>query len=880
MSRSYTEIHDIYTAKGWTKPLPLPARAKFPPPTGFTGHQGRSITDADRAAWASHTGNIALHLVNGIVGFDVDAGYGDKHGDEQMQELEARLGELPPTYMSTRRGDPLTSSIRFYRYSGRHLRGSIAKDIEAIQKGHRYAVVWPSEVPTEDNSLATYRWYHPDGTLMDEGEVPGYHDLPELPKAWDDHFAKDNGIARPRGVKASSATTSEFEREMIKDARPMCVEVRAKLNEALERFADRPGARYDTMRDETLKVVSVCAAGHPGYAEAIEELRLAYVQSVGDDREPEFERFAEGAVAKAAGERGETYTPQEGQGHMCETFARALEAKPAVTTTEQESVITTATDTGAAQEPLGFDLDTGLEGEQAEQGGDDVDWTQKLDLDSKTHMPAKTIRNLDMIMANDSELQRVGVSVMGRVMAWRGELPSWRYDSPELRNLSTLVDDTDLVHMRDRIRMYLGGTVGAVSTEACDGAITKHAGKQQFSPWRDYLDNLPEWDGIERVKRAVPTAADTEYTERVCTAWLLGMMERAYDPGCQMDLMLILQGKQGVRKTSWLKALVPDDGFYTGLTTVPDATSRGKDAMRMAHRSAVVAIDEMDHMRSRDETSRLKEFITGRVDEWRDPYGRKETVSRRSFVLAGTTNERQFLRDTTGNRRFAVLEVLEAIKEEHLERGWMDQLLSEARDRYLAGERAEYGSDFETMLAEAQVAHVDDPVGDAINAWLDHPVVPVGCRIPGVTPGQRVLTDTISVRKLVTFVPELLNVDLKRDSITTQKIGNAMDAHPDYHRVESASGRTRVDGHQTRNAWAHNDPGARKRQQGTSQEIAPGVLDAIAPLPVGVQPYGAHTAPAYNHSQAPVPGHSRGMTLPEVMGLNDASHRFAGAPTI
>ncbi len=138
-----------YTKAGWRGVLPIPAGAKWPPPDGHTGHQGDDPDGPTLVAWRNQPrhqhANVALRLPAGVVGIDVDD-YGSKKGYAELLELEQLYGPLPDTWTSTSRG-PGPSRIAFYRCTDELvLPGKLAPAIEAIQRHHRYAVVWPSVV--------------------------------------------------------------------------------------------------------------------------------------------------------------------------------------------------------------------------------------------------------------------------------------------------------------------------------------------------------------------------------------------------------------------------------------------------------------------------------------------------------------------------------------------------------------------------------------------------------------------------------------------------------------------------------------------------------------------------------------------------------------
>src|SRR5688572_18309711 len=182
----YAEAAPIYLESGW-HPLPVPWGKKWPPPIGMTGHDGHPPTSHTIQMWCTKPaftdkarGNICLVMSDEIIGVDVDH-YGSKLGGDTLAELEKRLGPLPATVVSTARDDKI-SGIRFYRVpAGRKWKESAGKDIEIIQRVHRYAMAWPS---IHDKLGTEYRWYQSDNWQPITDKVPPTDRLPMLPDAW------------------------------------------------------------------------------------------------------------------------------------------------------------------------------------------------------------------------------------------------------------------------------------------------------------------------------------------------------------------------------------------------------------------------------------------------------------------------------------------------------------------------------------------------------------------------------------------------------------------------------------------------------------------------------------------------------------------------
>ena len=171
-----------------------------------------------------------------------------------------------------------------------------------------------------------------------------------------------------------------------------------------------------------------------------------------------------------------------------------------------------------------------------------------------------------------------------------------------------------------------------------------------FHPVRDYLARL-EWDGIERLDTWLSgylDAEDTELNRAYGRKTLIGAVRRVRRPGAKHDTVLVLQGLQGRGKSSVLCALCPDEDWFT------DSLGIGDDEKEVIDQTAgkwLVEMAELAGMGKRD-ANQAKAMISRKVDRARLSYGRLNTERPRQFILFGTVNEAQYLRDPTGNRRY------------------------------------------------------------------------------------------------------------------------------------------------------------------------------------------------------------------------------------
>lgn len=159
----FLDYAEKYYAAGWV-PLRLDPRQKEPPPNHTTGRYPEPSWDTVKK-WlkGAKDHNIGVRIPDGMVGIDVDA-Y-KEGGRERFAELEAELGPLPPTWISSAKHDGVSGIRYFYVPRGLHLPGNLGTGMDIIQFRHRYAVVPPSIHPNGDR----YKWYAPSQGLNGEG---------------------------------------------------------------------------------------------------------------------------------------------------------------------------------------------------------------------------------------------------------------------------------------------------------------------------------------------------------------------------------------------------------------------------------------------------------------------------------------------------------------------------------------------------------------------------------------------------------------------------------------------------------------------------------------------------------------------------------------
>ena len=238
----------------------------------------------------------------------------------------------------------------------------------------------------------------------------------------------------------------------------------------------------------------------------------------------------------------------------------------------------------------------------------------------------------------------------------------------------------------------------------------------RFHPVRDYLDRL-RWDGVSRLAGWLSRyagAAECEYVSLVGRFFLIGMVARIFKPGCPMQYMPIFEGEQGRGKSTLLRILGGQWFADTGLSIGE------KDAYIAIQGVWLYEVAELDSFNKKDATA-IKSFVTSQFDKFREPYGRRDVMRPRQVVFAGTTNQHEYFKDTTGNRRFWPVTVgeidLEALAEDR------DQLFAEAVALFKAGKRWYPTRDEEARLFVPQQRdrELSDPRLEAIVQWLETP---------------------------------------------------------------------------------------------------------------------------------------------------------------
>ena len=275
---------------------------------------------------------------------------------------------------------------------------------------------------------------------------------------------------------------------------------------------------------------------------------------------------------------------------------------------------------------------------QASAEFSDEDWQNGLELDKSGHVK-NTLRNLTLILENDPNLKGVVFNQLLDGMEIKVEVP-WNHPSKFWRD----ADDAQLIS-------YVDAHYGTFSARNYDIAVTKVADDRAYHPIREFIESLPEWDKVPRVDTLLVDylgAGDTAYVRAVSRKTLCAAISRVLRPGCKFDSMLVLNGPQGVGKSTLIAKLAGE--WFSDSLNLGD--TKDKTAAEKLQGYWILEIGELAGLK-KAEVETLRSFLSRQNDIYRAAFGKRATPHLRQCVFFGTTNaESGYLRDTTGNRRF------------------------------------------------------------------------------------------------------------------------------------------------------------------------------------------------------------------------------------
>lgn len=319
--------------------------------------------------------------------------------------------------------------------------------------------------------------------------------------------------------------------------------------------------------------------------------------------------------------------------------------------------------------------------------------------------------NVARVILNDPSLShKIKEDTFGHRLMYLGQL-DWRQDGDTIGEW-TDKDDSALrsyLHMKYKLR----------NKGDYEDGFNMALFENTYDPLVGYLDAL-EWDGVPRIDDALNYmlgVEKSEYNITVFRMFLQGAVRRAYEPGCKFDNMIVLIGRQGDGKSTLFKFLACNEDWYTDNFNFRD--TKNKATIEYMTGKWILEMGEMEVMKKDTVTSNeLKAFISSQADDYRAPYDKRPQRRPRQCIFCGTSNDKNFLKDRTGNRRYwpidcnATEETKSRIFDYKLSQPYLQQVMAEAVAYYKKHpkEDLKLSRRIELMAEEAQDEHLEEDV--------------------------------------------------------------------------------------------------------------------------------------------------------------------------
>ena len=353
-------------------------------------------------------------------------------------------------------------------------------------------------------------------------------------------------------------------------------------------------------------------------------------------------------------------------------------------------------------------------GPQAAETGDadpDLEWISHLTKDGNGRFE-KTINNVVLVLENDPLLKgKIVTDEFASCGMALGRLP---WDAREEKRRWKDADDASFYR-------YMETFYGITGREKLDNGLLIVSSQNRINDVKQYLQGL-KWDGVKRVDRLLVDylgAEDNAYSHAVIRKLLCAAVARAVKGGVKFDYMPILTGPQGIGKSTFL-SILGKEWFSDSLTTF-----EGKEAAELIQGTWINEVGELTAF-TKQETQTIKQFLSKTDDIYRAAYGRRTEKYPRRCVFCGTSNDSEFLKDSTGNRRFWPVDVGEhpAVKSVWKDLpGEVDQIWAEAYMLYVLGEELYLPKEIEVLAEQQQEEHKESSGKEGlIREFLEKPV--------------------------------------------------------------------------------------------------------------------------------------------------------------
>lgn len=336
-------------------------------------------------------------------------------------------------------------------------------------------------------------------------------------------------------------------------------------------------------------------------------------------------------------------------------------------------------------------------------------WKKQLQYEKRSMELKNNLHNITLIMQNDENLKGIVFNQLADGMEIKGKVP-WSHPAKFWRD----ADDAQLI-------CYVDAAYGTFSARNYDIAVAKVVDDRSYHPIREFFESLPEWDGVEKVDTLLIDylgAEDSPYVRAVTRKELCAAYVRVHKPGVKFDTMIVLNGDQGIGKSTLIAKLGGE--WYSDSLNLSDMND--KTAAEKLQGYWIMEIGELAGMKKAD-LDKVKAFISRQDDKYRASFGRRVTPHPRQCVFFGTTNSQNgYLRDITGNRRYWNVKVPGNGKRKpwELDEDTVKQIWAETVVYAKAGEKLYLPPELEDYAKEEQRAAMerDDREG-LVQEYLD-----------------------------------------------------------------------------------------------------------------------------------------------------------------
>ena len=346
---------------------------------------------------------------------------------------------------------------------------------------------------------------------------------------------------------------------------------------------------------------------------------------------------------------------------------------------------------------------------QEAQPAQDENWQEKLEVDKQGRVK-DTLGNLALILRNDPRLRDIAYNIHRSGIDIRRDAEG--HSSVPWTPIKAGWNESDL----GALQIYLEHVYGLYTPSKLKGILLAIAAERGYHPIRDYIESLPAWDGVPRVDTLFVDylgAADTAYTRAVARKMMVAAVARVYRPGIKFDSVVVLNGPQGMGKSSFFAKL--GGKWFSDSLTIGDM--KDKAAPEKLQGYWILELGELAGLKKVD-VETVKAFITRQDDKFRHSYGYSVEDHPRQCIIVGSTNNGDgFLRDITGNRRFWPVTCTTAGKH----RPWevadvVEQLWAEAYMLFQHGEALYLTPEVERLAEAEQTEALESDVREGMIA--------------------------------------------------------------------------------------------------------------------------------------------------------------------